>query len=128
LSWRWPLLGVGLLSVGVGIAGVFIPGLPTTVFLLIAAWCFARSSPRFRAWLLGHRLLGPPVTAWHEHRAIPRRAKILAVAMMAASTAWVALYVAESWVWPTAMGAALAAVAAWIVTRPEGPPPERRTS
>ncbi|MEL0022405.1 MAG: YbaN family protein, partial [Rickettsiales bacterium] len=68
-----------------GLIGIVVPGLPTTVFLLMAAWAFSRSSERFQNWLLAHPRLGPPVIAWRERGAIPARAKILAVAMMSVS-------------------------------------------
>lgn len=119
---RWALIALGWLFVAVGVVGVVVPGLPTTPFLLVAAWCFARSSPRFRAWLLGHRLLGPPVQAWQQHGAVPTSAKILAVAMMAASTAYVALFTEAGWPWVVAMALTLAVIAAWLVTRPSPPP------
>ena len=70
--------GFGL--VGLGTIGIFVPLLPTTPFLLLAAACFARSSERCHRWLLGHRLFGPILKNWHEHRCIPRRAKRVAVA------------------------------------------------
>jgi len=54
----WLLLDIGWMCVGLGFIGVFVPGLPTTIFLLVAAWCFFRSNERAHAWLLEHRLLG----------------------------------------------------------------------
>jgi uncharacterized membrane protein YbaN (DUF454 family) len=79
---RWAWLVVGLISVGIGSIGIVVPGLPTTVFFIVAAWCFARSSPRFEAWVLGLPKIGPMV---QDHRAglgMPRRAKVVAVTMM----------------------------------------------
>jgi uncharacterized membrane protein YbaN (DUF454 family) len=74
----------GFVALGLGVAGVVLPLLPTTPFLLLAAFCFARSSQRLHGWLLGHRLLGPLIAAWQRERAIPRRAKIAACVTMAA--------------------------------------------
>jgi len=79
---RVALLTVGFLAVGLGTVGIVVPGLPTTGFFVLAAACFARSSPRFEAWVLGLPTIGPLV---RDHRAglgMPRRAKIIAVAMM----------------------------------------------
>ena len=73
---------VGWCAVAIGSVGIVVPGLPTTVFFIAAAWCFARSSPRFEQWILDLPGIGPMV---RDHRAglgMPRRAKVLAVAMI----------------------------------------------
>lgn len=114
---RWALLGLGWLFVAAGLIGVVVPGMPTTVFLLAALWCFSRSSERFQMWLWNHRRLGPPIRAWHEHRVIPVRAKVLAAAMMAASFVYVALYVAEDWLLPALLAAVMLPAAAYVMTR-----------
>lgn len=69
---------LGWLCVGLGILGVFLPLMPTTVFLLIAAWAFSRSSPRWHSWLREHRHFGHMIRSWEEHHAMPRRAKRIA--------------------------------------------------
>lgn len=74
---------IGCLMVVIGAIGVALPLLPTTPFLLVAAACFARSSPRLEAWLLAHRRFGPLVAAWRERGAIPRSGKLLSSAGMA---------------------------------------------
>ena len=82
---------VGVLAVALGGIGVIVPGLPTTVFFIIAAWAFSKSSPRLEARVLGLPRIGPMV---HDHRnglGMPRRAKFLATAMIvlfAGSSAW----------------------------------------
>ena len=82
---------VGVLAVALGGIGVIVPGLPTTVFFIIAAWAFSKSSPRLEAWVLGLPRIGPMV---HDHRnglGMPRRAKFLASAMIvlfAGGSAW----------------------------------------
>jgi hypothetical protein len=91
------LLG-GITSLGLGIAGVFLPVLPTTPFVILAAACFARSYRPFHEWLLAHRSFGPTLREWHEHRAIPYRTKLTAIAMMAAAmTASIVLFVEPLW-------------------------------
>jgi hypothetical protein len=76
---RVAMLAAGFLLVGLAALGVFLPLLPTTPFLLVAAACFARSSPRFYRALLGNRVFGPLIRDWREHRAVPRRAKLMAI-------------------------------------------------
>lgn len=78
-------MALGLLSTACGIAGIVLPLVPTTPFLLLAAFAFARSSPRLHTWLVTHPRLGPPIRDWHAHGAISRRAKIAAAAVMAAT-------------------------------------------
>lgn len=79
---RVALLAVGWLAVALGAVGVVVPGLPTTGFFVLAAACFARSSPRFERWVLNLPTVGPLV---RDHRAglgMPRRAKVMAIGMM----------------------------------------------
>jgi uncharacterized membrane protein YbaN (DUF454 family) len=74
--------GFGLLSVGVGSIGIVVPGLPTTVFFIIAAWAFSKSSPRLEAWVLNLPTIGPLVRDYRAGLGIPKRAKITAVVMI----------------------------------------------
>ena len=75
--------GLGWCAVALGLAGVFIPGLPTTVFIIIASYLFAKSSPRFEAWLLANRWLGPRLRRYREYGGgMPRSAKVAALVSM----------------------------------------------
>ncbi len=76
---RWLLLGLGVLSVGLGVVGIFVPVLPTTPFLLLAAFCFARSSDRFLRWLLDNRWFGSYVRNYREQRGMALRDKVLTI-------------------------------------------------
>jgi len=114
---RWGLVALGWLNVALGIIGAFVPGMPTTVFLIIAAWAFSKSSRRFHLWLWNHRKLGPSIRGWHQHRAIPMRAKVLAVSTMAVNFCAVSYFVAESWVLPTITAAVMVPAMYYIVSR-----------
>jgi len=119
--WRWVYLGIGYAALGLAAAGVVLPLLPTTPFLLVAAWAFAKGSPRLEAWLYRHPRFGPFLTDWRDRRAIPRRAKAAALAGLGGSWALLA-YGAERPVVPLVAGIVMAAVAVYIATRPA---PER---
>ncbi|MFB0710018.1 DUF454 family protein [Buttiauxella noackiae] len=69
------LIIIGWLAVVLATLGVVLPLLPTTPFLLLAAWCFARSSPRFHHWLLYRSWFGSYIRHWQDHRALPPGAK-----------------------------------------------------
>jgi len=78
--WAWNL--VGWTFVGIGLVGTVTPGLPTTVFMILALWCFKKGSPRFEHWLLNHRVFGPTLQVWEREKAITLRTKRIAVATM----------------------------------------------
>jgi len=119
---RWSLLGFGWFNVGLGIIGIFVPGLPTTIFLIIAFWAFSKSSEKFQNWLWNHPRLGPPIRAWHEHRVIPLKTKVLAAVMMSSSFVYVAVIVADDWRLPAFLAAIMVPAAAYVMTRASYPP------
>lgn len=84
---RWVWLALGWTAVGFGSVGVVVPGLPTTGFFVLAASCFARSSPRFERWVLSLPRVGPLVRDYRAGLGMPRRAKALALAVMVAAVA-----------------------------------------
>lgn len=93
---RLLLIIVGWLAVTLATLGVVLPLLPTTPFLLLAAWCFARSSPRFHDWLLYRSWFGSYLRYWQEHRGLPPGAKSKAV-LVIISTFAVSLYLVPLW-------------------------------
>ena len=112
----WHLFG--WTNVAAGTAGIFLPLLPTTPFLLLAAWAFARSSERAHRWLHSHPRFGPFLQAWHEHRAISRRTKVVAVASLVASVAIAAAAGVPAWALAL-QALILTGVGTYLVTRPE---------
>ncbi|MDX1695507.1 MAG: YbaN family protein [Ketobacteraceae bacterium] len=79
---RWTLLSVGWVAIVLGVIGIFLPLLPTTPFLLLAAACFARSSARFHSWLLNHKYLGPYIHLYLDGKGIPFKAKCYIISVL----------------------------------------------
>ena len=119
-------LAFGLLSLGLGILGIFLPLLPTTALVILAAFCFARGSQRLHDWLTGHPRFGPPIEAWRRHGAISRGAKQLAVFTMLL-VLLLSLALKVPWSVLGIQAVILVAVAVFILTRPL-PPDERDES
>jgi uncharacterized membrane protein YbaN (DUF454 family) len=112
----WFLAGLAL--AGVGVIGAIVPLLPSTIFFILAAACFARCSPRLEAWLLARPHIGPAISDWRARGAIARPAKIAASSGMAVGA--IALLAATpDWPWRLAGWAALAACAVFVWRRPE---------
>lgn len=114
---RLALLGLGYLCLALAAIGAVLPLMPTTVFLIIAAWAFGRASPALRAKLLNNPRFGPALRAWQAHGTISRRAKRAALSAMALSWLLVALVFRDALASAIA-GACLLAVGCWIATRP----------
>jgi hypothetical protein len=118
---RLALLGLGYACLGLAALGAVLPLLPSTVFLILAAWAFGRASPALRERLLADPRVGPALRDWQDHGAVSPRAKRAAVLAMALSWAIIVVVFRD----PLAAalsGACMAAVAAWLVTRPSAPP------
>jgi len=109
---------LAITSLCTGIAGIFIPGLPTTVFILIAGWAAARSSPRLHAWLWRHPIFGPMLLNWSRGGTVSRKAKYSASAMMSVCAAVLWLAPTPMWVRWLACGC-MACVLIWLWLRPE---------
>lgn len=115
------LLPIGFLAIALGAIGVVVPGLPTTPFVLVAAWAFARSSRRAERWLLGHRVFGPIVRDWRANHAIGLRARVSASILMLAALVVFHLSIGE--ITATAgLALVLTLVSIFIWTRPYPPP------
>ena len=90
-------IALGWTSVGLGVVGTFLPLLPTTPFLLLAAFAFSRGSETLHDWLMTHPSLGPPIHDWHQHRAVSRRVKVVATFSIIAIFALAVLLAAPAW-------------------------------
>ena len=112
----WTVLG--LLAVALGALGIVVPGLPTTIFFIVAAWCFSRSSPRLEQWVLNLPRIGPMVRDYRAGLGMPRRAKVIAIATIVVFVGLAVTLALES---PSTRAAVLAAglvgvaVIAWRV-------------
>lgn len=93
------LITVGTLSAGVGVVGIFVPLLPTTVFLLLAAACYVRSSNRFYRWLLTNRVTGSYIANYRAGNGIPARAKAISICYLWITLAVSAFMVQIWWTW-----------------------------
>lgn len=95
---RWLLWITGSVALVLGLIGVFLPVLPTTPFILLAAACYAKASERFHRRLLAHRSFGPVIREWEEYRSMPLRTKKFAVGLMSLSIA-VSIWVVADYPW-----------------------------
>ncbi len=115
LRWLW--FGLGWIAVAIGSIGIVVPGLPTTVFFIIAAGCFARCSPRFEQWVLDRPGVGPMVRDYRAGLGMPHRAKVAAVASIAVVCS-LSTFVSRSrpWLALTIAGLGLVGIV-WILWR-----------
>ena len=116
---RWIWLVCGAICLATGFVGIVLSLLPTTPFVLLAAYCFSRGSDQYERWLLAHTRFGPMVRDWRVNRAVPRRAKQIAFVTMFLSSviAWWVLPEHVRWI----PGACCAVVAFWLWRLPTAP-------
>ena len=114
LLWR----ALALVSLLLGLAGAFVPVLPTVPFMLVAAWAAGKGWPALEAWLLDHAHLGPPLRRWRERGAVPRRAKWAATIGMSGGALTLVLLPLPTWLKVAAV-TTMAVLAAWLWRRPE---------
>jgi uncharacterized membrane protein YbaN (DUF454 family) len=115
---RGLLLVAGTAFVALGLIGLFVPVLPTTPFMLLAAACYARASKRFYYWLLSNRTFGPMIHEWRKHRSIPYRTKVAAIGMMLVTLSIsIILFVRPAWL-QVALAAGGLALAVWMYRLP----------
>ncbi|SEO16821.1 YbaN family protein [Pseudomonas sp. NFACC39-1] len=106
------------ISLAIGLLAIVVPGLPTTEFILLAAWAATRSSPRLSAWLENHRLFGPMLRNWRNGKVVPRRAKVAASVSMLLCAGLMLVMLDHGWpVYLALAGMGLSNL--WIWSRPE---------
>lgn len=110
---------LGILMLGLGAVGAFLPIMPTTIFLIFAAWFFGRSSPRLEAWMLNHPRFGQVLRDWRAYGVMPRRAKVMACAGMVLGYGLLWFTAKPGVGLAVVAGAVLVCCAAYVVTRPE---------
>ena len=113
----------GVLALVTGLIAIVVPLLPTTPFVLLAAFCFSRGCERCERWMLEHARLGPIVRDWRARRAVPRRAKQLATVMMALGSAAAAFTLPPRVAWLPAL--VCVGVAVWLWRLPSSAPQSR---
>jgi uncharacterized membrane protein YbaN (DUF454 family) len=118
LVTRWLLMAFAVLCLGLAVIGIFLPVMPTVVFVLLAAWAAARSSPKMEAWMLQHRLFGPMLRDWNDGGYVSRRAKWMATIVMSGSAFITWVFVTKIWVVCVAVGT-MACVLVYLWRRPE---------
>jgi uncharacterized membrane protein YbaN (DUF454 family) len=124
---RWLLIALGMVSLATGVIGIFLPLIPTTGPLLLAAVCFDRSSPRFHSWLMNNRYLGGYIRNYQEGRGLPMMQKVCTIGLLW-STITLSIVFAVSALWGRLLlGAIAVAVTVHIVTLPTYRATEART-
>ena len=114
---RASYIALAYICVGLGLAGVVLPLLPTTPFLLLAAWSASRGSPRLHRWLYQHPYIGQVLQAWERERAVPRSAKVSACVLL--SISWIGIWwLTGDWRLLTVTGLLFVVVAGFLLTRP----------
>ena len=111
------LIAAGTLSMAVGVVGIFVPLLPTTAFLLLAAACYVRSSDRLYHWLLTNRVTGSYVTNYRAGKGIPARAKAISICVLWITLAVSAFMVQIWWIW-LILGAVAVGVPFFVLSLP----------
>ena len=112
-------LAVGFAALAVGAIGVVLPVLPTTPFVIVAAFAFGKSDPRLEAWLVSSRLFGPMIADWREHGAIAPRFKAMAIVMMAV-VFLISVAMSVSPLVLIVQAVCMSGAAAYILSRPSG--------
>lgn len=119
-SARWAYLAAGHTFVVLGVIGAFLPVMPTTIFLILAASCYGRASARFYNRLLNHPTMGPVIRDWREHRSMTARSKRIAIGTIVATFAITIAVLPEMWLKLLHVGIGVALVTFILRVRTRG--------
>ena len=122
---RWLLIAAGIVATLLGVVGAFLPVMPTTPFLLVAAACFARASPKLDRMLTGSATFGPTILEWRRHRSIPWRTKLVAIGLMSAMIAVSAVVFVPTWWGKELLAAIGVSTGVWLWRIPSRDRPPR---
>lgn len=114
------LLILGIFFLLLGIIGIIVPGMPTTIFILLAGWCWAKSSDKFYNWLINHKMFGHMIKNWQEKKSMPKKAKYLAWLMMGVSCMILFYRFHNTMLWlPLLVSIICFSVAVWMFKLPD---------
>ncbi len=105
-----------------GLIGAVLPVLPTTIFMILALWAFSKSSKKFHTWLYTHKIFGPPLQKWQEHKVIPVQAKILAVIMISSSMLFIYFFTVIQIMYVILIEIIMLSVIIYILSKPSNIP------
>ena len=111
---------IGIISLSLGYIGIVVPGLPTTVFILISAWAFSKCSERFTYWLENHKLFGQMINNWKLYKGLSRKAKKFAI-LTIIPTFGITIYLVFNIFGDIVFGLFGIMLCFWLATRPEPP-------
>ncbi len=123
--YRKFLVGVGCISLALGVIGIFLPLLPTTPFVLLSALCFSKGSITMHAWLLRQPYIGPIITDWDRYRAVSPKAKVWCVSLMTLTMGYSLLFISIPLIAKIMMASMGVAVVTFVLTRPSHPGPDQ---
>ncbi len=116
------MLVLGFLFVGMGFLGTLLPLLPTVPFLILALFCFSKSSEKFHSWLYNHKIFGNQLKLWDKYKVVPPIAKIASISSMSASYIYMVFFAQIPLIGLVCSGAIMAYAAFYILTKPSYPP------
>ena len=117
---KYIYITLGLIFVGLGFLGVFLPGIPTTPFVLLGSWFFSRSSKTLENWLVNHKTFGPFIMDWRKYKGIKRKSKIVAISVIIPTFTF-SIYSSSSINIKILLGAFCITLCTYLLTRPEPP-------